>query len=125
MTLDATYHKVRIDGVVRDCATLTAYGIRCDDGKRIILGVSCAPFHFGSRRRGIAARRDLRIAAAAAGQRRLPYMVENRPFCGLFSGVFERKIHPPFEVCSGKHLRFAVGAKDSLARKVTTATGRL
>jgi transposase-like protein len=42
MTLDATYHKVRIDGVVRDCATLTAYGIRCDDGKRIILGVSCA-----------------------------------------------------------------------------------
>ena len=42
MTLDATYHKVRIDGVVRDCATLTAYGICCDDGKRIILGVSCA-----------------------------------------------------------------------------------
>ena len=42
MTLDATYHKVRIDGVVRDCATLTAYGIRCADGKRIILGVSCA-----------------------------------------------------------------------------------
>ncbi len=42
MTLDATYHKVRIDGVVRDCATLSAYGIRCDDGKRIILGVSCA-----------------------------------------------------------------------------------
>jgi transposase-like protein len=24
MNLDATYHKVRIDGVVRDCATLTA-----------------------------------------------------------------------------------------------------
>jgi putative transposase len=42
MSLDATYHKVRIDGIVRDCATLTAYGIRCDDGKRIILGVSCA-----------------------------------------------------------------------------------
>ncbi|MEI6873269.1 MAG: IS256 family transposase [Verrucomicrobiota bacterium] len=42
MTLDATYHKVRIDGVVRDCATLTAYGICCDGGKRIILGVSCA-----------------------------------------------------------------------------------
>ena len=42
MTLDATYHKVRIDGVVRDCVTLTAYGIRCADGKRIILGVSCA-----------------------------------------------------------------------------------
>jgi len=42
MTLDATYYKVRIDGVVRDCATLIAYGIRRDDGKRIILGVSCA-----------------------------------------------------------------------------------
>ncbi len=42
MTLDATYYKVRIDGVVRDCATLIAYGIRRDDGKRMILGVSCA-----------------------------------------------------------------------------------
>jgi hypothetical protein len=42
MSLDATYHKVRIDGIVRDCATLTAYGIGCNDGKRIILGVSCA-----------------------------------------------------------------------------------
>jgi putative transposase len=42
MTLDATYYKVRIDGVVRDCATLIAHGIRRDDGKRIILGVSCA-----------------------------------------------------------------------------------
>ena len=42
MTLDATYYKVRIDGVVRDCATLIAYGIRRDDGKRIILGASCA-----------------------------------------------------------------------------------
>lgn len=42
MTLDATYYKVRIDGVVRDCATLVAYGIRRDDGKRIVLGVSCA-----------------------------------------------------------------------------------
>jgi len=42
MTLDATYYKVRIDGVVRDCATLVAYGIRRDDGKRMILGVSCA-----------------------------------------------------------------------------------
>jgi transposase-like protein len=41
-TLDATYYKVRIDGVVRDCATLIAYGIRRDDGKRMILGVSCA-----------------------------------------------------------------------------------
>ena len=26
MTLDATYYKVRIDGVVRDCATLIATG---------------------------------------------------------------------------------------------------
>ena len=42
MTLDATYHKVRIDGVVRDSATLIAYGVRRDDGKRMILGVSCA-----------------------------------------------------------------------------------
>ncbi|MCX8512030.1 MAG: IS256 family transposase [Chthoniobacteraceae bacterium] len=42
LTLDATYYKVRIDGVVRDCATLIAYGIKREDGKRIILGVSCA-----------------------------------------------------------------------------------
>ena len=42
MTLDATYYKVRIDGVVRDCATLIAHGIHRDDGKRMILGVSCA-----------------------------------------------------------------------------------
>jgi transposase-like protein len=42
MILDATYYKVRIDGVVRDCATLIAYGIRRDDGKRMVLGVSCA-----------------------------------------------------------------------------------
>ncbi len=46
-TLDATYYKVRIDGVVRVCTPLTAHGIRRDDGKRIILGViilgvSCA-----------------------------------------------------------------------------------
>ena len=42
LTLDATYYKVRIDGVVRDCATLKAIGIRRDNGKRLILGVSCA-----------------------------------------------------------------------------------
>lgn len=42
LTLDATYYKVRIDGVVRDCATLIAIGVRREDGKRIILGVSCA-----------------------------------------------------------------------------------
>jgi hypothetical protein len=33
---------VRIDGTVRDCATLKAIGIRRDDGKRMIFGVSCA-----------------------------------------------------------------------------------
>jgi len=42
LTVDATYYKVRIDGVVRDCATLIASGVRRCDGKRIILGVSCA-----------------------------------------------------------------------------------
>ena len=42
MTLDATYYKVRIDGTVRDCATLIAHGVRLSDGKRMILGVSCA-----------------------------------------------------------------------------------
>lgn len=41
MTVDATYYKVRIDGVVRDCATLIAHRIRRDDGKRMILRVSC------------------------------------------------------------------------------------
>lgn len=42
LIIDATYYKVRIDGVVRDCATLIAHGIRRGDGKRMILGVSCA-----------------------------------------------------------------------------------
>jgi len=42
LIIDATYYKVRIDGVVRDCATLIAHGIRRSDGKRMILGVSCA-----------------------------------------------------------------------------------
>jgi transposase-like protein len=40
--VDATYHKVRIEGNVRDCATLIAIGIRRDNGKRTVLGVSCA-----------------------------------------------------------------------------------
>jgi transposase-like protein len=40
--VDATYYKVRIDGTVRDCATLIAIGIRRDNGKRLVLGVSCA-----------------------------------------------------------------------------------
>jgi len=42
LIIDATYYKVRIDGVVRDCATLIAHGIRRCDGKRMVLGVSCA-----------------------------------------------------------------------------------
>jgi len=42
LILDATYYKVRIDGTVRDRATLKAIGVRRDDGKRMILGVSCA-----------------------------------------------------------------------------------
>jgi transposase-like protein len=42
LTFDATYYKVRIDGAVRDCATLKAIGVRRRDGKRVILGVSCA-----------------------------------------------------------------------------------
>ena len=42
LIIDATYYKVRIDGSVRDCATLIAIGVRRDDGKRMILGVSCA-----------------------------------------------------------------------------------
>ena len=42
LTLDATYYKVRLNGTVRDCATLIATGIRRHDGKRMLLGVSCA-----------------------------------------------------------------------------------
>jgi len=42
LIFDATYYKVRIDGVVRDCATLKAIGVRRSDGKRVVLGVSCA-----------------------------------------------------------------------------------
>lgn len=42
LIFDATYYKVRIDGVVRDCATLKAIGVRRRDGKREVLGVSCA-----------------------------------------------------------------------------------
>ena len=39
LLLDARYEKVRTDGVVRDCALLTAYGVD-DKGKRTVLGVS-------------------------------------------------------------------------------------
>ena len=40
--LDATYIKVRLNGAVRDCAVLSAIGIRRSDGKRMALGVSAA-----------------------------------------------------------------------------------
>jgi putative transposase len=39
LILDARYEKVRVDGVVRSCAVLTAIGIRREDGRRMILGV--------------------------------------------------------------------------------------
>ena len=42
LIVDATYYKVRLDGVVRDCATLIAIGVERATGKRQILGVSCA-----------------------------------------------------------------------------------
>jgi len=42
MILDANYHNVRQNGSVRDCATLIVIGIKRSDGKRMILGVSCA-----------------------------------------------------------------------------------
>jgi transposase-like protein len=40
MIVDARYEKVRVDGIVRDCAVLVAHGIQGDDGKRSVLGVS-------------------------------------------------------------------------------------
>jgi len=39
MIVDARYEKVRVDGLVRDCAVLVAYGGR-GDGRRTVLGVS-------------------------------------------------------------------------------------
>jgi len=39
MVVDARYEKVRVDGLVRDCALLIAYGVRAD-GKRTVLGLS-------------------------------------------------------------------------------------
>ena len=42
MIIDATYIKVRIAGCVRDCAVFTAIGVRREDGKRMVLGVSAA-----------------------------------------------------------------------------------
>lgn len=42
LIIDATYDKVRLDGIVRDCATLIAIEIERETGKRQVLGVSCA-----------------------------------------------------------------------------------
>ena len=42
LIIDATYIKVRIGGSVRDCALFTAIGVRRDNGKRMVLGVSAA-----------------------------------------------------------------------------------
>ena len=42
LILDATYIKVRLNGSVRDCAALIAIGVRRNDSKRMILGVSCS-----------------------------------------------------------------------------------
>ena len=41
MICDASYYKIRHEGVVRDCAVLIAIGVRATDGKRMVLGVSC------------------------------------------------------------------------------------
>lgn len=42
LIIDASYYKVRLDGCVRDCAVLVAIGVRRSDGKRMVLGISCA-----------------------------------------------------------------------------------
>src|SRR5688572_12654312 len=42
LVLDARYEKVRAGGIVRDAAVLTAVGVD-PDGRRRLLGVSCAP----------------------------------------------------------------------------------
>jgi putative transposase len=42
LIIDATYIIVRIGGSVRDCALFTAIGVRRDNGKRMVLGVSAA-----------------------------------------------------------------------------------
>lgn len=39
LILDARYEKVRVDGLVMDCAVLVAYGVK-GEGKRTVLGVS-------------------------------------------------------------------------------------
>lgn len=40
LIVDARYEKVRVDGLVRDCAVLVAHGVMAEDGKRSVLGVS-------------------------------------------------------------------------------------
>jgi transposase-like protein len=40
LVLDARYEKLRHGGAVRDCAVLVAMGVREEDGKRTLLGVS-------------------------------------------------------------------------------------
>ena len=42
LILDATCIKVRLNGSVRDCASLVATGVRSDDPKRMVLVVSCS-----------------------------------------------------------------------------------
>ena len=42
LIVDATYIKVRVDGAVRDCAVLSAIGVRRSDGRRMALGLSAA-----------------------------------------------------------------------------------
>lgn len=38
--LDATYTKVRLNGIIADCAVFVAVGIEAETGRRIVLGVS-------------------------------------------------------------------------------------
>lgn len=42
LSLDAHYNKIRLNGVLMDCATLIVIGVQRGNGKRMILGVSCA-----------------------------------------------------------------------------------
>jgi transposase-like protein len=60
--LDARYEKVRVAGAVRSCAVLIAIGVRENDGKRMVLGVSVSlseaevhwrAFLVGLRQRGL------------------------------------------------------------------------
>jgi transposase-like protein len=42
LLLNASYYKVPIDGVVHDCTMLITHGILREEGKRMIVGISCA-----------------------------------------------------------------------------------